>query len=360
MSTLTKTTDISRQLIIILSKHIHENKPKLNLLSTCKFLYMLRFGVFYYQRVIIRNDTDPKILSRLTNTHYIIKSKQPLSKIFSYTASKIKNMFMPMSYIMTENYTLSEIINQNLFQIKDLDILLPNNLTHLKLTGNINFDLVFGKLPPNLKSLIINSQLNNFPNDKIKMLSASIEHLGLYVDDISDISNDVAKKIIPINIKCLEFNKNNLVDILCEYPALTKIKYDAENDGIKSIKYLKNIPTNITSISYFEEQQEYSFKFSIFLLNISNNVNTLHINHYTSEMYETIPPTISRLKINNTRTRILMIPRSVKELRIKKIIQTNNELLYIISRIKKLIINFKDRHLLDPHNHSEYIIVYKY
>lgn len=385
----TKTPDINRQIILILSKYIHENKSKLNLLSTCKFFYNLRsdfnsnsnsnfnFNILYYQRVIITPNINLNILHSLTNVHYIIKNENNTTPgIFQKIKSNILNMITSLGSSNKDD-TLIEIFYQNLFQIKNPTTLISNNLTHLKLTGNIDPDLIFNRLSLNLKCLILDSRPNNFliGYDKIKRLNASIEHFGLHVGReciskinpiVPGIDKNLVKRIIPINIKYFEFNMDEIFNVLDEFPMLKKIKYDTDSNYFQIFNNLK-IPSNIISVSYINETyytndfygETYDHVFEIFLSSLNKNVSTLHVAYYPNFMRTIFPHTITKLKINNLKTDQIL-PNTIQELHIKNIICTKNKLLSIDSNVTKLIIKYNDRQLLNPNIPLTCSIIYKY
>lgn len=324
MFIITESVDINRLILIIISKYIHENKSKINLLTTCKFMHGLRFEIFYYQRVTVTN-INLNIFDLLTR----------LTRLTSIHFYKI----MPTPT-------------------------LTNNLTYLKLTGEINLNFIFDQLPPKLKCLILDTDNNDFLAlyKKIKPLNISIEHFGLYVKKF-DCDINIIKKIIPNNIKYFEFNVNKLFNTICDHPTLTKIKYDVNNCYYPS-RCLKKIPPNITSVSYVEDyyylnKNDFSYSFYKFLSCINENVIELRVTHYTDNMYKNIPSTISKLKINNLRTN-QKLPRTIQFLQIKKIILANDKLLSMDPNIKKLIVSYEDRYLLDPNVYVSCDVKYKF
>lgn len=327
MFMISQSVDINRMLTILLSEYIYQNKTKLSLLSTCKFMYKLKYDILYYEEIYVTNKTNIKYLNSLTNI-----------RLTSLNGLKMFNNLISVKIIIDDQNSIT--IDYVPPRLKKLEILSSkiiiraklSNVTHLKLCGLVDLNFIFNELPTGLKCLILGNEFNNLLKKyvDIKMLPMSIEHFGLYTNDSFDIN--ILEKIIPKNIKYFESNNYNFFNIACHYPTLTKINF---NPG-----YAKTS----TFVNYASLFKIYIFLFSIGKLKY---LKMLHIERYISLMQLHIPNTVSKLKINYIQTDQIL-PTGVEELIIKNIVSVNNNLLFIGHHVKKLTIRHKDQHLLDP------------
>lgn len=325
--------DINRILIILICEYIYENKPKLNLLSICKFFRTLKYTTAYYQDINIFADQ--------------LLSLKPFDNIISIKIIQNYRVMQPINYLCPKLeklniYDHSIVINTRL----------PQSLTKLKLSSISNTNLIFFELPPKLKCLILRDNLGNFSKySTAKILNESIEHLGLYLHYNYDY--DLIKRIIPKNIKYLEFNNWKFFDMLHLFPSLTKIKIVSglccADDYV--IQQVKKIPDTITSVFYncWDSSSEH------FLNNIKKTVTALSVNYCCVP----ISKTVRKLKIRNFDSRTI-ISDAVQELHILTFVNMFDNKLHIEPNIKKLIINFKDKNYLAPNIHHLCKIIYKY
>lgn len=349
---LSEQTDTSRTVIIIICSYVYENKTKLNLLSTCKFFYELLHSIPFYQKVKVCNlDMIEKLPPRLKNLSLnIIFNKIPkqldhivlpnyLEKI-SITSNvwiikkipvTIKRLKLGeyYSYLPTKDFFPLGLEKLTMCIYPDTDInILPNSLVCLKIIKNINMNFINNGLPPNLQSLIFDfGTRKNFLNEfiqKIKMLPDTIKYLDLK-NTFQCAETNQLRKFIPKNIVCLKFNSIQYLDILDEYPKLTKITARFALTAIN----IKKIPLNIISLSC---RWSSDYEISLFLL---------------------LPLSIIKLKIKYYYLDKIVLPPNIKILCIKNIQTLNNKLLKIYSSIEKLIITHKDKHLLDPNIYSK-------
>lgn len=302
---------MNRCLVLFICKHIQTNTDIIHFLSCNKFMFELRYSVWYNQRQIITDKINTKILNRFTNIEYKIK---------------------------IEKYGFFQTIYRKLFNITNQNITL-HNLT-------------------NLKTLIINDELATFLNniDQTQVLPASITHFGLHTWIY--IHQDLAKKIIniiPKNITCFETARCELFDMLNYFPKLKKLIFQGHvYESNYFIDQIKKIPPNITSIYY--TGYYYDILFKLFLSNISLYVTTLHIGYYVTKMISEFPHTILKLKIDFIDSDE-KLPRLIKELHIGEIKYTYDTLLFIGSNVTKLVINKNQQHLLNMKSISDTCII---
>lgn len=373
----------TRSLIIIICTYIYENKAKMYLLLTCKFMYELINNVLFYECVdvsklknVLFNSYLPKkrLFDNVQNIIIDNNYRKQSALIIKYLPPKLKKLEIIKSNVRID-HTISmpktlEILsfktdyplNNNFFNcgLKKLMIdanfifspdLLPSGLIYLKIYGDP--DIVSF---PNLKCLILNIKRY----DIICPLPASIKHLGLYTKKSKIINLD--KSIIPKNMVRFEFDNNAWCDVLNEFPKLTKVKME-ENENIQSI------PSSVISISNgYHVNHEYNlnmfFPMFRFLKHIKPTVTTLGINNFDD--YISIPETVSVLKIynfyinTNGNTYFLTMIKNIKELTIKKLYSSYNNKLRIPLTIQKLTIQYVDRHLLRTDIYANCDVRYKY
>lgn len=371
MLILSKSVDVNRLLALLLSKYIYKNKTKIDLFSTCKFMYGLMYDVLYYEKVSVDAINNNKILNSLTDVHLF--SPQIKSNIFDNVISmKITRVFSESTIInfLPPRLKKLEIINDDI----EINTDFPHSLTYLKLIGAIDIKLIFKKLLFGLKCLILDSRYKyhwgrSYSDEKkIKHniyelpspLPSTIEHFGFYTDNM--INMDAIKKNIPTSIKCLEFKDNKFFDILHDYPTLAKIKYVIVNENIL-FDTVKKIPNSVTSVTYSEinnhpDQSIYDNTY-VLVSNISQYVTALSIHNYSDFVHKIIPSTVIKLKMYSFSTN-QFLPITVQELQIKNITVYNRKLLLIGPNVKKLTISLNDKKSLDPNIPPTCKILYKY
>lgn len=394
MLSFNKSEDINRLLIILICEYIYENKAKVYLLSTCKFMHKSRKYILFYEQVDVSKITNNKIKKRLTYVHF--KFELPTKKLFdnvsnikinnyqnylgvtiTYLPPKLKKLEIPKNNVRFDSRicmpnTLETLCFKNYQSLPDnffndglkkliMDtcyttnlILLPSSLKYLKLSGTPNIDYF-----PDLKCLILDIYCNI-----VKPLPDSIKHLGLYVQ--GNMLINLNKNIIPKNLTHFEFDDNKWCDILCEFPKLTKVTIKEKNN-------MQSIPPSITSISngyYVDYRFCRKISFFSFLSNIEKTVTTLSLNTININICSMIPETISKLKIYNLnidqddKNNIWsnpksFIPKNIKELHVENLISRNHKLFLSVG-VQKLTIKYTDRHLLDPSVYVGRHVRYKY
>lgn len=359
----------TRSIIILVCTHIYENKPKHNLLQTCKFIYGLKSDIFFYQPVnffkcvdMIKNKSE--IFSNIeylsASTWAIAGYSNPL--IISLLPHKLKKLkiscnceFIGCSLpktLHTLKYYSSKFVTADFFpnNLKKISIegdftfginsnILPPNLTYLKFLSMPKFDFILHKLPPKLKCLILKykkkeySYKDNYDlnHENISMLPDNIKHFTLG-ESFGFSTFDQIKKIIPKNIKHLNFGNYTLFDILSEYLLLTKITIKYHHNYNHTERWLPSIPHTIINLC------------------IINYDNIL-------EYY--IPSHVKKLKIDNVNM-TTTLPKTIQELEIKNFSITNNDLFKPPPNIKKLTVRYKDHHFLDLALCPDCQIRYKY
>lgn len=373
-----KTTDLNRILVLLICDKIYENKPKLNLLSTCKFAFSLRYSIVYYKKITMghytisqfKSPTDFKNLNNITNLRITYDTREflgrawprPINKI-NYYGDKLKKLTADLQIIKHSNCSS-----------------LPKSLTYLKLYIGTDGSFIFDNLPQGLKCLILEFDYGVFDKcNEITILSSTIEHVGLYTSDFEFPS--VVKKIIPTNIKYFEFNDIIFFEKLHKYSLLTKIKFcNGQNDEYFA-NNIKKIPDNITSINYYVNKDsrydqesaklrdvgylaKHKFKcnkncncydhcIEHVLSNLKQTVTTLSLHHYRENMEKKIPVTVVKLKLYEFIVDMI-IPDTIQELCVKNI----KSKLFVGSNVKKLTIKYRDRNMLDPDINAK--IVYTY
>lgn len=373
MLILNKSFCINRLLIILICNNIYDNASKLNLLLTCKFLYDRRLDILFYQeaeaprnKTIRGAFTKIKITKKFTklcsfkNVTSIYINVSNCKKIIKYLPPKlvkleIFNKNISIRYKISLPKTLkvlrleSEQNIQNNFFNEGLQrltmnakftydfIKLPSTLIYLKLLGNFNLDYIRYELtngvplPPFLSCFILD--VDYFDVAFIPTLPDSIKHFGLYTKHEHDVNS--VKRIISQNIIHFEFDQCDWFDILHRYPLIKKITNHGDDFNHDRVI----IP--------------------LFISKIKPSVTTLNLNFYLNSFNKYIPSTIKILKICNFKIS-LSLPNKINELHIKKIIESSNKLLQIPNNIKKLIISYDDKHLINLNNNPECVVMYKY
>lgn len=342
----------NRCAILLVCNFLQKNIDIINFLSCNKFMFGLRYSVIYYQQQLVTNKTNINILSRLTNIEYEIK----------------KNRFAKIFYRIIKKQSINDILCNSRY------------LKKIIITGSV---LTF---------------INNF--DCTKPLSSSTKHFGLYLEgthnlviekDVRDfitirnihkfvnidstcdfvaLANIINKKlinkiatIIPKNIKCFESDGCEFYDGLNNCHCLKKIIIDTNMKSYRKpnvsffTEQIKKLPSSVTSISYLSNGEDGTYAFMLSIYSCTNIV-TMHIDHCTRLMFDCIPPSIKKLKMEKIETDAV-IPNFIQELSVKKIIYNYKEFLAIGPNIIKLTIRYEDRRRINPNIHSTCTIIYK-
>lgn len=391
-----KSAIINRLIIILISEQIYNNRTKINLLLTCKFIYSIIDDIYFYQEVKIRKIINLSILKRFTNinlNHYpsliYIKLFDNVTKMTisdggpeylnnRHTADlrdlpvKLKKLEIFQACALNNNVELPQTLeilylkcslshfpnNLKKLTLKSfpLNTRLPLSLTYLKFLDYIDDGFFINDSPITsknykLKTLILYDDYLNIlpkydPKLKLKQFNPNIKHLSLG-SAFDNFSDDILVRIIPKNITHLETNltvRVNVpacINILKEY-SLTKLTLRRVN--LLKDDHIKIIPLSVTSISF--EYGNFSHhsnpdKLAFFLRKIPLNIRSLSINNYYMSMINFYPSNIIKLKIFNYRCTAL--PNSIEELYIENIDPEINTNYSIGSHIKKLNIKYSDR-----------------
>lgn len=300
-----RTPSINRLLIILILGYINENKPKINLLLTCKFFYKLRFNIFYYEKIRIR------------------------------TVKDINKRFMNVE--INGYGTNSSNINKLLHS-------LDQDLKCLSLQG---YCYVSKKKSKRTQILILK---------KFKFIKC------LNVDtNFFKLSANQVKKLILKNITCLKFNNFAYCDILKEYPLLKKItiKYDSYNNFFYWKYQISKISNVLVCFDCsYEYDNDYHFdQFEKFVSNIPHTATSLIIKSHdakTNGFMPAVPKLIIRKYCTDQ-----PLPTNIGHIRIKKIIMVDDKLLVLPINVKKLTIGYDDKKFLDSSIDAD-CVKYKY
>lgn len=351
-------TDNNRCVIILICNYIYKNRPKLNLIITCKFTYKLINNIFFYERVQIKNNmknigrcTNISMSSEhmdkfnlLTNVTDLILSGYAEKSIITIHCfpTKLKKLkildFFYFSNTCIFPKHLQKLIIRGNFTYSDDFPCLPPNLIYLKFISLPNLQYILHKLPSNLKCLKLNHKsyypyTYKYTNIPMNMLPSTINHLMLG-SPFNYFTIEQIKQLVPKNIERFDFSSLKIIDILHEYPLLTKITILNCTYGDHLPEYLKKIPPNITSI-YFK-------------------------NNYDSHVDECIPSTVTKLRVDILKSPY-KIPSSIKKLRIGTVSYDSHNIPKINfgPDLKKLIIDQKYKDLLDPIIYDTCQVIFK-
>lgn len=392
--------NITNLLVTLISKYIYHNRTKLNLLSTCKFIYNIS-NIHYYQEVKI--DTEQKIKNEFTNiclnlnhsckpnnlvlnfklfnnitcltinysqelhdgSLFKIESLPSRLKILNVEGTVIINIGLPptLEILFYAGYgllSLNRLINLkkltiggNLFEelpvnlkyLKFLSWVDPNKISHINKIKNLK-TLIF------YENNIFNSSEYN-PLTFAEIFNPEIKHLSL-VSAFYRFPCHKLKQIIPKNITHLEIYKSDHTGILCEYPLLTKLtlKYVADS---RHDEHLQKISSNITSICTTLSGAEY-------LLPIFKNINYLTIYGSSGNtLRKILPENITRLKIHNLAHYKLLndsdLLQNIQELCINSV-SFVNKIVHLNSNLKKLKIKYNDRYRFIYNDECEVTYIY--
>lgn len=365
------SNNTTRLLVTLISKYIYCNRSKLNFLSTCKSIYEVT-DILYYQEVIVFDEQKIKkeftniCLNYLVNIQNILLDFTLLNNITcltikNYTCTvKIKTLPPKLKMLNIGQFIMDVVLPltleilfydgpsilslDTLTKLKKLTIRgesfknLPSSLTYLKLLSWINFDKISYINKINcLKTLIFyedSSEYNYLTFNEI--FNPNIKHLSL-VSSFMNFPNDKLKEIIPKNIIHLEICIPEHMNILKEYPLLTKLtltqlKFFYKND-------IEKIPPTVTSICSGSTDAKYLLHM---MSNNISNINSLTI--YARYYYmppNIFPKNITRLKIDDLMHHVL--PETIEELYIGTVC-CSEPIIVLSHNIKKLSIKYNDRH----------------
>jgi len=233
------------------------------------------------------------------------------------------------------------------------------NLIYLKIIGYVGYDIILRRIPHGLKTLILKSNEYDHKyksNFSFMGLPESIEYLGLGLA-FSELNNNDFEQIIPKNITHFETSVSKYLNYLHKYPHLRKIILK----GVDALSKIFILPSNIKSISYNYKKiySPYNKNLIDFFFPILKTVHTLSINVYEIFMQEFIYKNIIKLKIYKHHTNLLL-PKTIQELHIKNIIKSDDMLLKINPNLKKLVIDYDQKHLLDLSVYDTCEVIFKY
>lgn len=347
-----------RLLIFLISQHIYHNRSKLNFFLVCKAAYDVGKNQNLNQMVKIHDVSEIK--KQFTNVHFeflklsqiILLDCELLNNISCLTISKTRPMFTKINEhnikIKTLPIKLKKLhIKSNCFEF-DANFVLPQTLEFLKITFSMD-DLLtrllstlinlkkliitylspYVILPPNLTYLKFLAYVSYYTlstinkNNNLKTLifsnynqkygrlasteifNPNIQYLSLGTA-FDNFSNDKFKEIIPKNIIHLGIGSKSCIEILYEYPSLTKLtllKLDFLFDDC-----VRKIPSTVTSICIkFKTTHDPTCELEKFISTIPNTVKSLSICiNFNFRLPKIFPKNIIRLKIRKPSERILL------------------------------------------------------